>query len=491
MSAPLSPSESPPSNPVAGGPLLREAVDASCRVPLFALFAGAAVWLVIGSLLGLIASIKFHAPGFLAQEAWLTYGRVQAAASNARLYGFALPAGLGVALWILARLSGVRVSQPWLIGVGGKIWHLGVFVGVIAILAGDSTGFEDLQMPRYAALLVFLGFLMIGLWMLLTLNRRRRLTLSSPQWFVMAALFWFPWIYSTANLLLQVFPVRGVMQPVVAWWFSENLTFVCFSLLGLAAAFYLIPAMTGRGFHSDYLDLFVFWTLLLFGSWAVVPGYTAPVPSWMPALSTVASGLLVVPLLAVAVNVHRTLDGKWSSLAADPASRFLGFGILAWLLAGALKVAGAMPAISAVTNFTWFTVAQSQLNTYGFFAMTLFGAIYYLVPRVAGLPWPSSRAVRAHFWCAAAGILLLAVPLAIGGVIQGLELNNPQIAFLDVTKATLPFLRASTIGDLLILVGHLLFAANFFGLALSYGRVHFEPLFAWLKSDLHTLEVKP
>lgn len=466
------------------------AIDASCRVPLLVLLLGAALWLVIGSALGLIASIKFHAPGFLADRAWLTYGRVQAAALNARLYGFALPAAFGVALWILARLGGTTVSQPWLIGVGGKIWHLGVFVGVIAILAGDSTGFENLQMPRYAALLVFIGFLLIGLWTLLTLSRRRRVTLSSPQWFIMAALFWFPWIYSTANLLLQVFLVRGVMQPVVAWWFSDNLTFVCFSLLGLAAAFYLIPRMTGRRLHSDYLGLFVFWTLLLFGSWAVVPGVTAPVPAWMPALSTVAAGLLIIPLLAVAVNLHRTLEGKWTSLATEPASQFIWFGVAAWLSAGAMKIAGAMPAINAVTNFTWFTVAQSQLNTYGFFAMSLFGAIYYLLPRVADLEWPSSRAVRAHFWCAAIGILLLALPLAIGGIVQGLKLSHPQAAFVDVTKATLPFLRVSTIGDLLILAGNLLFAANLFGLAVSYGRVHFQPLLTWVKSDWNTVEVK-
>ncbi len=39
-------------------------IDASCRVPLLALFGGAALWLVIGSVLAMIASIKFHAAGF-------------------------------------------------------------------------------------------------------------------------------------------------------------------------------------------------------------------------------------------------------------------------------------------------------------------------------------------------------------------------------------------------------------------------------------------
>jgi cytochrome c oxidase cbb3-type subunit 1 len=52
-------------------------IDRSCCVPLLALFGGAALWLVVGSVFGLIASIKFHAPDFLANCAWLTYGRLQ------------------------------------------------------------------------------------------------------------------------------------------------------------------------------------------------------------------------------------------------------------------------------------------------------------------------------------------------------------------------------------------------------------------------------
>src|SRR5271157_2267011 len=80
-------------------------IDASLRVPLLALFGGAAFWLVVSSVLAMIASIKFHAPDFLANCPWQTYGRVQPAADNALLYGFCIPAALGVMLWIFARLS--------------------------------------------------------------------------------------------------------------------------------------------------------------------------------------------------------------------------------------------------------------------------------------------------------------------------------------------------------------------------------------------------
>jgi cytochrome c oxidase cbb3-type subunit 1 len=113
-------------------------IDASARAPLAVLFGGAALWLVLASVFGLIASIKFHSPTFLADSAWLTYGRVYAVAKNALLYGFALQAAFGVVLWILAQLSERAVSQPWYILLGGKLWNLGVLAGVIGIFAATA-----------------------------------------------------------------------------------------------------------------------------------------------------------------------------------------------------------------------------------------------------------------------------------------------------------------------------------------------------------------
>src|ERR1035438_2436722 len=210
MSVISSPSQ-PSSTGVQGtacSPIAPADIDASCRLPLVVLFLCAAVWLVIASAFALVASLKFHAPGFLADCAWLTYGRVRPAGFNCLLYGFCVPAGLGVALGLLARLGRTRLALPWLITVGAVCWNVGVVAGVWSILTGGSTGFENLEMPRYAARLVLLGYLMIAVWGALTFHQRRERQLFVSQWFLFAALFWFPWIYSTANLLLLTFPDR-------------------------------------------------------------------------------------------------------------------------------------------------------------------------------------------------------------------------------------------------------------------------------------------
>ena len=105
-------------------------IDASCRVPLLALFGGAAVWLVLGLLLALLASLTFHAPEMFASCPFATYGHLAPAANDLLVYGFAIPAGLGVMLWIFARLSQAELVLPLVPVVAANLWHLGVFIGL-------------------------------------------------------------------------------------------------------------------------------------------------------------------------------------------------------------------------------------------------------------------------------------------------------------------------------------------------------------------------
>jgi len=484
-------------------------IDASCRLPLFTLFGGAAVWLALSSVFGLIASIKFHSPNFLADCACLTYGRVHPASLNAFVYGFAIPAGLGVALWLLARLGRVTLARPWLVVVGAKLWHVGVLVGLLGIFGGDATGFEWLEMPRYAAVILFVAFLLMALFGFVTHSARsrrcesadssgedvRRFTsaatneLYPSQWFVLAALFWFPWIYSTANLLLLVFPVRGVTQAAIDWWFSGNLLVVWLTLAGLAASFYFMPKLSGRPLQSHYLALFVFWTLILFGTWVGIPGGAA-LPAWMPALSGVAAVMTLVPTLTIAASAWLTLRGSTTKCAGGPLC-FVKFGVFSLLLSGLMLAVSAVPQISRVTDFTWFGTAQTQLRLYGFFAMTMFGAAYYILPRVTGNEFPFAKFVRVHFWCGVLGTLLLALPLAIGGVVQGLKLANAGIAFTDVAKSALMFLRLSTVGETLLALGNLLFLLNVTALIVRHYRSVCLTAYAAATARLETTEVKP
>ena len=461
-------------------------IDASCRLPLLALLVGASVWLVVGSVLALIASIKFHDPEFLAACPLLTYGRVVAAANDALVYGFCLPAGLSVILWIFSRLSQTVYPLPLVPVIAAHLWHLGVFVGLASILLGNSTGFTWLEFPRGGSILLFVAFVLIAIPTAAAFGYRREKTLYPSHWFLLAALLWFPWSYASANIFLVAMPVRGVAQGVIDLWFGNNLLYVWFSLTGLGIAFYFLPKLTGRPLKTYYYALYVFWTLALFGTWCGIP-HGSPFPAWITSLSAIASVLLIVPVIGVMVITAQTLCGSPKSAESKSAPLggpvcFIKLGLAAFVISSLMYIATACPQISRVLEFTWFGQAQVQLQIWGFLASILFGALYYLLPLALGFAFKFPQFVRGHFFLLGLGVLLWVVPLAIGGYEQGANGYS-----LD---ASLNCLRISTLGLGLILIGNLLFALNVLALFVTWKINLVKTIFAAVTAPLKTSEVK-
>jgi cytochrome c oxidase cbb3-type subunit I len=467
------------------------AIDASCRVPLLALFGGASLWLVVGLALEIVASLNFHSPEIFGNCPWLTYGRVQPAANDALVYGFTIPAGLGAMLWIFARLSESELLLPLVPIVAANLWHLGVLIGVVAVLIGDSTGFLWLEFPRCSSVLLFAAFLLMAVSAAATFGARRERALQPPHWFLLAALFWFPWIYSTANLFLVAWPVRGVAQAVIDAWFSNNLIFVWLGLAGLGTAFYLIPKLVGRPLQSRYFALFAFCTFVLFGAWCGIP-QGAPVPAWFTAASAVAALLTLIPLIAVAVVFAKTICSlPWSGTPCKGGPLcYAKFGTGMFLLSALMFLSLGCPHFARVMDLTWYAPAQTLLQILGFFSIVICGAVYEAMPGVMGFALPFPKFVRAQHWCFIIGLALLVLPLAIGGIEQGIKLQNPEVPFADLPEAMLMYLRVSTLGLLSLLLGSLLFAVNIFAITFKWQAAVAKSLSAAVGWPLKTGEAE-
>ena len=82
------------------------------------------------------------------------------------------------------------------------------------------------------------------------------------------------------------------MANIVDWWFIQNFAKVYLTFVGLGTLFHFLPALSGRQLVGRGYAQFAFWIMLLFGSvGGVGPG--APVPAWLPALSTVSALSLI------------------------------------------------------------------------------------------------------------------------------------------------------------------------------------------------------
>jgi hypothetical protein len=88
-----------------------------------------------------------------------------------------------------------------------------------------------------------------------------------------------------------------------------------------------------------------------------------------------------------------------------------------YLLAGALGLTWIAPELAAGAYPSPHVAAVTHLLTLGWITMTIFGALYQLLPVALGAPVRSTRAGHVSFWSFAPGVALFAAGVAIGSTV--------------------------------------------------------------------------
>ena len=450
----------------------RIVIDDAARTPTVLYFASGIFWLLVGSLFGIVASLKFNLPDWLGSSAALTFGRIRPAHLNTVMYGWASLAGAGMIVWLTARLCRIQLQLAWVHYIAVILWNLGVLAGTVAILAGYNQGMEWLEFPRFAGAMIAVGFLLFAASIIQTFRKRNVDHLYVSLWYILASMIWFPFLYVVANLGIY----QGVIQAAMNWWYGHNALATWFTPIGLAGAYYFIPKVIGRPIYSYYLGLLGFWAFALFYNWNGIHHLVGgPLPTWLVTVSIVASVMMVVPVMAVAVNHHLTTVNHFRMLKFSPTLRFVVIGSMCYT---AVSVQGSLESIRSfqeVAHFTHYTIGHAHLGVYAFLSMILFGAIYYIMPRLARWEWPYPGLIKAHFWMSIAGIGIYVIALTVGGWFQGVQLNDPAIPFMDVVEYTKVYLWARSIGGALMVVSHFIFAFQFVMIIKHAGPRRFAP----------------
>src|SRR5204863_492201 len=156
-----------------------------------------------------------------------------------------------------------------------------------------------------------------------------------------------------------------------------------------------------------------FWNLgVLLGVCAILAGDSTGY-HWLEFPSYAAVTLFVAYSLIIswAVLMFRFRRGdpiyitQWYLLAA-----FLWFP---WMYLAAQTMLFIVPvqgvfvylrSIARYYQFSEVSVAYSHLGLYAFFSMIIFGAMYYIVPRLVGREWRFASLIKIHFWASVYGI---------------------------------------------------------------------------------------
>jgi len=202
-----------------------------------------------------------------------------------------------------------------------------------------------------------------------------------------------------------------------------------------------------------------------------------PFPAWMITASIAAMILCIIPVATVGLNHHMTMRGYFPLMRYSPTLRFTVFGAMSYTVFSLLGVLMSLRSFARYVQFSEVSVAYSHLGLYAFFSMIMFGAMYYIVPRLVGREWRYASLIKIHFWASVYGIGLMTLMLLAGGWVQGLNMDNPSLSFNESTQSVLPYLRGRSLSGILMTVAHFVFAYHFLLMLLGLGRTASVPTF--------------
>jgi cytochrome c oxidase cbb3-type subunit 1 len=185
----------------------------------------------------------------------------------------------------------------------------------------------------------------------------------------------------------------------------------------------------------------------------------------------------MIPVATIGLNHHLTMQGYFPLLRYSPTLRFTVFGAMSYTVFSVIGVLISLRSVASYVNFTQVSIGYSHIGLYAFFTMTIFGSMYYIVPRLVGREWRYGSLIKLHFWSAAYGIGLMTLMLLAGGFLQGANMENPALPFSESIETVMPYLRGRSIAGILLTVSNFIFAYHFGLMLLGLGRTSTVPTF--------------
>lgn len=422
-------------------------------------FLGCAIlWLVVGTSVGEYLGIKFVAPD-IDHQSWLSFGRLRPVHTNIVFWGWASLAMVGLAYYVIPRVSNVRIFSLKLGYYTLFFMNASVLFGSLSLMAGinNSGGeYREYIWPIMALFAIGIAFSLYNF--LKTIAARKTSEIYVANWYIVSAMMYILVIVLTAYL---PFWGNGLGNTITQGYYMHQGVGMWFMFLSLGLMYYFLPQQLNKPIYSYSLGILAFWTQILF--------YTAlgshhfifsPIPWWLQTVAIVCSVGMVIPVVAGTTNFLLTFNGAWYKLRTSYTLPFYLVGIIYYFSGSLQGTAEAFRSTNLMWHFTDFTVAHSHMTMYGIITFMLWGFIYTIVPRLTGKE-PQKTWVGIHFWLAFLGLLFYIVPLMIGATEKGL-LWMAGKPFVDGLTLMAPFWLWRAIGGTMMWASHLIFAYNFY-----------------------------
>ena len=384
---------------------------------------------------GLFVAIKYIYPN-IGNIEYLSAPRMRMWHTNSILYGWLLPANMGVLLYIMPRILHTKLYSELLGVITGLLYFASIIGGLVGILLGNVKNIEYGEIGSPFDYLVIVSWVLFGINIIGTIVKRKVKYLYVSVWYALGAVIWTFFVMATGHLFTQM--VSGVNQANLNWFFVHNIVGLIFTPLGVATAYYLIPKQLNTPIYSHKLSMIGFWVISFVYVWTGAHHMMAgPSPDWLETVASVFSFSLLIPVIAVITNFLGTFaTAPKENRFSGPIPKFLMAGTIYYLLTCIQGPMQAIPAFNVIISKNDWIVGHAHMALLGAFSFFAIAGVYYVVPKIVNRPLHNPKLADQTFWI----MLIASVPfftsLFISGVIQGNMWLNPENTFVQTLMST-------------------------------------------------------
>jgi cbb3-type cytochrome c oxidase subunit I len=423
----------------------------------------AAVWLVIGTVFGLLLTIEFVFPDFAKGIPWLVFGRLRQAHVNTVLFAWLSGAMMGIWLYIVPRLTGRKIYSEVLGNLGMIAWNVSVAFGIAAILNGHTQSREYAEFIWGVDVAVMVVLISNAFNVLMTIHNRVEPKLYVSLWFIIVTVVLFPFVYFIGNVMWAppTGALTGINDATVNWFYGHNVLGLWFTTGLLAVIYYIVPKETDTPLYSLSLSLIAFWgTLFFYTGVGAHHLLWAPIPYWLKTVAVAESIGMVIPVLATMFNIMLTMRGNWSHARSSVPLLYVLTGWAAYILVSFQGSNEALRGVNELTHFTQYVPGHAMLGLIFFAASVCIAGAYYVLPRALGCVIYSRRLARAEYALYVIGFAAFFLSFVVNGMIQGTAWIHGGLAIWTVLPMLVPWGAVRIMGGALIVTSFVMFAYN-------------------------------
>lgn len=429
---------------------------------------------IVGMLVGLTIATQIFLPEANFGIPYLTFGRLRPLHTNAVIFAFVGNAMFAGVYYSMQRLLKTRAFSDALSWINFWGWQLIIVAAAITLPLGLTTSKEYAELEWPIDIAIALIWVVFGINLIGTILKRRERHMYVAIWFYIATFVTVAVLHIVNSFELPVSMFKsyslyaGVQDALVQWWYGHNAVAFFLTTPFLGLMYYFLPKAANRPVYSYKLSIIHFWSLIFIYIWAGPHHllYTS-LPDWAQTLGVVFSIMLIAPSWGGMLNGLMTLRGAWDRVREDPVLKFMVVAVTAYGMATFEGPMLSLKNFNAITHFTDWIIAHVHIAGLGWNGMMIFGILYWMVPRMWGTKLFSVKFANWHFWLGTLGIIVYALPLYWGGVVQSLmwkEFTDDGFLqygnFLDTVTKIIPFYMMRLVGGLLYFTGVIFMVYN-------------------------------